>query len=251
MVPNLLILGGATEASALAAACAARGLAATLTYAGRVAEPRRQPVPVRVGGFGGAAGLAAYLRAEGITHLVDATHPFAAAMSANAVAAAAETGVPLIALTRPPWMPAEGDDWRMAPDVAGAVAALDGPARRVMLAIGRGRVAAFAAAPQHHYVLRFVDPPEAPPPLPDCEVIVSRGPFDVLGDTKLLADRRIDMIVAKNSGGAGAAAKLVAARALGLPVVMIERPAIPARAEAHAIDAVFDWLAGHGADLGV
>lgn len=251
MAPNLLILGGSTEASAFAAAVAARGLRATLSYAGVVANPRLQPVAVRIGGFGGAAGLARYLKSEGVTHLIDATHPFAAGMSANAVAAAAETGTPLLTLTRPPWKPVAEDDWRVVPDIAAAVAALDRPARRVMLAIGRQNADAFAAAPQHHYLLRVVEPLETPPPLPDCEVVVARGPFDTLGDTKLMASRKIEILVAKNSGGTAAAAKLVAARALRLPVIMIDRPATPERDEVGSVDAAFEWLARHGADLGV
>lgn len=105
MMRNILLLGGTTEASALAAALAARGDRAVLSYAGRVASPRAQPVQTRNGGFGGPEGLAAYLRAEGVSHLVDATHPFAAQMSAHAALAAAATGTPLLALVRPPWRP--------------------------------------------------------------------------------------------------------------------------------------------------
>ncbi len=252
MTPALLILGGTTEASALARAVAERGLRATFSYAGRVAAPRAQPLPTRTGGFGGAEGLAVYLRDHRITHLIDATHPFAAQMSANAVEAAARAGIPLAALTRPPWRPGPGDDWRCVPDVAAAVAALDGPARRVMLALGRQTLAAFAALPlpRHHYLLRLAEPPDRPP-LPDCEIIVARGPFDVAGDTALLHDRRIEVIVCKNAGGTGAVAKLCAARALGLPVIMIDRPALPARTEITTVAGIFDWLGHTGADLGV
>ncbi|MFD1913154.1 cobalt-precorrin-6A reductase [Halodurantibacterium flavum] len=239
---NILILGGTSEASALARALAEGGERATLSYAGRVERPKPQPIPTRTGGFGGVEGLAAYLRDNAVTHLVDATHPFAAQMSRNAVAAAQDTGVPLIALTRPPWRAQAGDDWRTAPDIPAAVAALSGPPRRVLLALGRMHLAEFAPQPQHHYVLRLVDAPEAPPPLPDHTVIVDRGPFTAQGDITLMQDHRIELVVAKNAGGTGAEAKLIAARRLGLPVVMIDRPALPPRQEAVSVEEVLGWL---------
>lgn len=242
MQPNPLILAGTLEATALARALAERGIAGTVSYAGRVARPLRQPLPQRIGGFGGAAGLAAYLRAEGITHVIDATHPFAAQMSANAVAACADTGTPLIALTRPPWTPVPEDRWQRVADIAGAVAALDRPAARVMLAIGRQNLPAFAARPQHRYLLRLVDPPDGPLPLPDAQVILDRGPFDAAADRALMERHGIELVVSKNAGGTGAYAKIAAARALGLPVVMIDRPALPERAELHDVSAVLDWL---------
>lgn len=250
MTRNILLLGGTTEASALAAALAARGMRAVLSYAGRVASPRPQPLPVRIGGFGGAEGLARHLGTEGVTHLVDATHPFAATMSRNAVAAAAAAGIPLAALVRPAWQAGPGDRWQAVPDLAGAVAALDGPARRVFLALGRQSLDAFAARPQHRYLLRLVDAPDEPLPLPRAEVVVARGPFDVAGDRALMAAHGTEVVVAKNAGGSGAAAKLAAARALGLPVVMIARPSVPARTELGSVAAVLDWL-GHGVDRGV
>lgn len=238
------------EASALAAALADRGITATLSYAGRVESPKAQPVPTRVGGFGGVEGLEAYLRDHDITHLVDATHPFAATMSANALAATARTGVAYIALTRAAWAPVEGDRWRHVADVDAAVAALASPAQRVMLALGRMHVNAFAPQPQHHYLLRFVDAPDSLPILPNHHVVVDRGPFTVEGDMRLMQDHRIDLIVCKNAGGKGAEAKLIAARQLGLPVVMIDRPALPPRREAYRVDEVLRWL-DHDADRGV
>jgi len=249
-MPHILILGGTTEASALANALAERGIRATLSYAGRVANPKPQPVPVRIGGFGGIEGLVAYLRNAAVTHLVDATHPFAARMSANAVAAAAQTGVAHLALTRPAWTPGERDRWQHVADVASAVAALSGPPRRVMLALGRMHVDAFAAQPQHHYLLRFVDPPAQPIPLPHHHIIVDRGPFAAERDTGLLRAHAIDLVVCKNAGGRGAEAKLMAARALNLPVLMIDRPHLPERTEVHDIADVLRWI-GHTADLGV
>lgn len=241
-MPNVLLLGGTTEASALARLFAERGVAATLSYAGRTEKPRAQPIPMRIGGFGGVDGLARYLRDERVTHLVDATHPFAATMSANAVAAARAADVPLLALTRPAWLPAAGDRWTHVPDIAGAVAALGGRPRRILLALGRLHVEAFAAAPQHHYVLRFVDAAPMPPALPNHHLIVDRGPFTVEGDRALMVGHGIDLVVCKNAGGTGAAAKLAAARALGVPVVMIERPALPPRAEVTDPHAVLAWL---------
>lgn len=251
MTVKLLILAGTTEATALANACAEAGLDGVVSFAGRVERPRRQPLPQRVGGFGGVAGLADYLRGHGITHVVDATHPFAAQMSRNAVAACAEARVPLLALTRAPWTPVAGDRWTHVGDIAGAVAALDRPAARVMLAIGRLNLAAFAPRPQHHYLLRLVDPPQEPPPFPSHDVLVSRGPFTEDADRALLEHYRIDLVVSKNAGGTGAYAKIAAARALDLPVIMIDRPELPARREAHQVSAVLDWIAHAGTDLGV
>lgn len=251
MRPRLLILAGTTEATALARAAAEGGIAATMSYAGRVAQPLRQPLPQRVGGFGGAAGLADYLRAQEITHVVDATHPFAAQMSRNAVEACATAGVPLIALTRPPWVAQPGDRWIRVPDIPGAVAALDRARSRVMLAVGRMHLAAFAPNPQHFYLLRLVDPPAAPLPFPDAEVIVDRGPFDTATDLALMRRHGIQIVVSKNAGGTGAHAKIAAARSLGLPVVMIDRPAPPARSEVHDVAAVLDWLDHSGTDRGV
>ncbi len=249
-MPNILILGGTTEASALAEALSLRGDDATLSYAGRVAQPKAQPVRTRVGGFGGAAGLADHLRETRVTHLVDATHPFAARMSGNALEAAAMAGVPLVALTRPAWIAAPGDDWQHVDDVQAAVAALTGPRRAVMLALGRMLVPAFAAQPQHRYLLRFVDAPVATPELPDHRLVVDRGPFDVAGDVALMRDHAIEIVVCKNAGGTGAQAKLIAARELGIPVVMIDRPILPARREVHTVHDVLRWI-DHAADLGV
>lgn len=248
------MLGGTTEASALVATLAPllaeRGDVAVLSYAGRVATPKAQPIPVRVGGFGGVDGLVEYLRAHKVTHLVDATHPFAARMSANAVLAAERANVAHIALTRPAWVPIAGDRWTHVADFDGAVATLAGPPRRVMLALGRMHVDAFAVQPQHDYLLRFVDVPDRPPGLPRQHLVVDRGPFDVQGDRRLMEAHAIEIVVCKNAGGTGASAKLDAARALGLPVIMIDRPALPARREVHAVADVLRWH-DHRADRGV
>lgn len=239
---KVLILGGTTEASALAAALAERSIPALFSYAGRVSTPKPQPLPTRVGGFGGVTGLAAFLTEQRITHLVDATHPFAEQMSRNAVAAASHSGIPLIALTRSPWAPQAGDRCTPVADVEAAVQALAGPPQRILLAIGRQQLAAFAAQPQHHYLLRLVDAPETPPPLPRHHIVLDRGPFTLDGDLALLREHGIQRVLCKNAGGTGAIAKLDAARQLGLPVVMIERPVPPPRREVHSVDAVLAWL---------
>ena len=226
----------------MADAIAKAGLAGVYSYAGRTEAPMGQPIHMRVGGFGGVEGLVAYLQAEKITHVIDATHPFAAQMSANAVAACAATGTPLIALERAPWTPGEGDRWTHVPDIPAAVTALNGPPQRVFLAIGRQHLDPFAAQPQHHYLLRLVDPPTGPLPLPQAQVIVARGPFDLAGDTALMQSHGTQILVAKNAGGKGAVAKIAAARVLGLPVIMIDRPVIPQRPVARSVKDVLAWL---------
>ncbi|WP_299419240.1 cobalt-precorrin-6A reductase [uncultured Shimia sp.] len=244
MAPKLLLLGGTTEASLLARTLAAHGVEAVFSYAGRVASPKAQPLPTRVGGFGGVAGLVQYLQEHNITHVVDATHPFAAQMSWNAFEACRQVGTDLVALTRPAWQAQAGDHWRHVADIDGAVDALAGEAKRVLLALGKLNVPAFAAQPQHHFVLRLVDQPEVTPELPHHTVVVARGPFDVAGDRALMREHGIEVVVCKNAGGVGAEAKLTAARDLGLPVIMIDRPALPPRDDVATAEAVLDWLAG-------
>ena len=230
---------------------AGTGRKAIYSYAGRVEAPQPVPIPSRIGGFGGAEGLSAYIAQAGITHLVDATHPFADKMSRNAVQAAQIAGIPLIALTRPEWTPGEGDEWLNVPDLVTAVAALPKDPTRVYLAIGRTEIGRFAARPEHHYLLRLVDRPETVPPLARHEVVVARGPFDVDSDRTLLESHRIELVVSKNSGGSGARAKLDAARELGLPVLMIDRPALPERREVASIPDVLEWLDHAGTERGV
>lgn len=240
---RILLLGGTTEASLLARLLAGARMDAVFSYAGRTGAPVAQPLPTRIGGFGGAEGLAAFLRAEGIGHVIDATHPFAAQMSRNAVAACAATGIPLAALERPAWTPGPGDRWTRVPDIPAAVAALPEAPARIFLAIGKLHLAGFAARPQHHYLLRLVDPPGALP-LPDAAVVIARGPFTPEGDLALLAEHRIGHIVAKNAGGMGARAKLDAARTLGLPVILIDRPVLPPRRIFTEPEEVMGWLCG-------
>ncbi|MGY8707748.1 cobalt-precorrin-6A reductase [Bradyrhizobium sp. 18BD] len=243
-----LILGGTADASLLAAAIARAGIDAVYSYGGRTRAPADQPLPTRIGGFGGVSGLAAYIRREGITHVIDATHPFAAEMSRHAVEACADTGTPLIALERAPWIRAAADNWIEVADVTAAVAALPEAPTKVFLAIGRQHIAPFARKPQHAYTLRFVDPPEAPLPFV-ADVIVSRGPFTLDGELEMLRTRGIAWIVARNSGGDGARAKIDAARRLGLPVIMISRPQLPARLQVESVAEIMQWL-GHSTRLG-
>jgi precorrin-6A/cobalt-precorrin-6A reductase len=244
-----LILGGTTDASLLAAAIARAGIDAVYSYGGRTRAPAGQPLPTRIGGFGGIAGLADYLGSERITHVIDATHPFAAEMSHNASAACVQTGTPLIALERAPWGKATGDHWIEVADVMSAVAALPEHGANVFLAIGRQHIAPFGARPQHAYTLRFVDPTDAALALPEADVIVSRGPFTLDDELAMMRTRGIAWIVARNSGGAGARAKIDAARALGLPVIMIRRPHPPDRAQVQSVAEVMQWL-GHRICLG-
>lgn len=243
-----LILGGIADASQLAAEIARAGIDAVYSYGGRTRAPADQPLPTRIGGFGGARGLADYVRREGITHVIDATHPFAAEMSRNAVEACAQTGTPLVALERAPWTRVPGDEWIEVGDVNAAVAALPEAPARVFLAIGRQHIAPFATRPQHAYTLRFVDPAEAPLPFA-AELIVSRGPFTLDAELDMMRTRGIAWIVARNSGGDGARAKIDAARVLGLPVIMISRPSLPGRLRVESVAEVMQWL-GHRTCLG-
>lgn len=186
-----------------------------------------QPLPTRVGGFGGVAGLLAFIAQNHITRVIDATHPFAAQMSRNAHAASTQAGIPLAAFERAPWAETAADNWTHLPSIEAAAAALPQVSTRVFLAIGKQALSVFANHPQHHYLLRLVDQPAAPLPLPHTTVTLARGPFDVAGDIALLRDHGTKLIIAKNAGGTGAEAKLIAARELRLRVLMIQRPAVP------------------------
>ena len=240
---RILILGGTAEARALAAALADRlAVAVTLSLAGRTSQPAPHAVPVRIGGFGGAEGLARYLRDERIEVLIDATHPYAAAISGNAAQAAAATGVKLLALRRPPWTKIGGDDWIEVDTVEGAVAALGSTPRHVFVALGRNELQPFAAAPQHHYLIRSVDPVDPPLAVPHATYITARGPFSEAEDRALLERHDIELVVAKNSGGSSTYGKIAAARALGLPVILLKRPALPEVESAETVDEVLTWL---------
>lgn len=235
------MLGGTTEAAALAVALAGAGRDGVYSYAGAVATPRAQPLPVRIGGFGGAEGLAAWCRANRIAAIIDATHPFAARISLNACLAARMLDLPLLAVERAPWLAQPEDRWIRVPDMAAAARSLVGD--RVFLAIGRNELAAFRGL-DHHFLLRLVDAPQTPP-LPGAEWIVARGPFQLHDDLALLRAHRITCVVSKNSGGSGAFAKIEAARALSLPVVMVDRPTMPPRQVVETVDQAMGWVARH------
>lgn len=240
---RVLVLGGTLEARRLAERLRGRAdVAITLSLAGRTANPASQPVPVRIGGFGGAEGLAAYLRAERIAALIDATHPYAAVISANAARAAAAAGVRLLALRRPPWQAVAGDRWTEVADVPAAVAALGPAPRRVFLALGRKDIQPFGAAGQHHYLVRSVDPVVPPLPVPHATYLVARGPFAETAERALLGAHAIEAIVAKNSGGEATYGKIAAARALGIEVILLRRPPLPAVPSVASVTEAAAWL---------
>jgi len=238
---QVLILGGTSEARRLAARLAddAR-FGAMLSFAGRTESVADPGVPYRVGGFGGTDGLCEHLRREGYRALVDATHPFAAQMSRNAARAAGLCAVPLVRLEGPPWSPLEGDRWLEVATMAEAAAALGPAPRRVLSTVGRLEVGAFAAAPWHEYLIRAVDPFE--PPLPRARVIAARGPFELAAERALLERERIEVLVSKNSGTPSTYAKIAAARELGIPVVMVSRPHLPAVTTVPEVSLALAWL---------
>jgi precorrin-6A/cobalt-precorrin-6A reductase len=243
---RVLILGGTTEASALARLIAGDArFEATLSLAGRTSAPQPQPLATRIGGFGGADGLARFIADHAVAVVIDATHPYADQISANALAACGTTGIPLVSVARPAWQAQLGDRWQVVRD-ADAAAAVLGPApRRVFLSLGRLDLHAFAPAPQHHYVARTIDPPQQKVLLPDIRFLQARGPFDRTAETRLLRDEKIEVVVSKNSGGAATYAKIEAARDLGLPVVMIARPEKAAGHVVHGAEEAVAWLERH------
>ena len=240
---RLLILGGTAEARALNERLAGRaGLAVVASLAGRTARPVPQPSAVRVGGFGGAEGLADHLRRESFAAMVDATHPYAAAISRNAARASVLAGVPLLALRRPPWRRQAGDLWEEAADAADAAARLGSAPRRVFLALGRQELRAFEAAPQHRYLVRSVEPVAPPLRVPWAEYRLARGPFEFAAERAMLEAHGTEVIVAKNSGGEATRGKMVAARELGIRVLLLRRPALPTVPEAAELGAALRWL---------
>lgn len=231
--PHVLLLGGTTEARQVAAALAGDGapsltgpaVRVTSSLAGRVASPRLPPGRVRIGGFGGVDGLTAWLVAHDVRAVVDATHPYAATMTAHAHAACARVGVPLLRLERPGWSAGPGDDWRRVPSLAAAARLVDELGERAFLTIGRQDVAAFAGV-EAWCLVRAIEVPD--PPLPRrSQVVLDRGPYELAGERAVLGQWGIDVIVTKDSGGDATAAKLAAAAERGLPVVLVDRPASP------------------------
>lgn len=236
---RLLVLGGTAEARALAAACVDAGHTVRSSLAGRVADPLLPVGDVRVGGFGGVAGLVEHLEVEGYDAVVDATHPFAATISAHAAEACSRAGVAHLVLRRPGWPVDPAYDV-----VAGHAAAARAVSGRVFLTIGRQEVAAYAGS-DAWFLIRAIEPPEGPVPARH-ELLLARGPFTVEDEVALMADRAIDVLVTKNSGSPATAAKLEAARRLGVRVVMIDRPPLPPGVESVAtVDAALGWLTRH------
>lgn len=242
-VMRVLILGGTTEASQLATLLAGEPrFEATLSFAGRTAAPRSQPIETRVGGFGGADGLARYIQEQAMEAVIDATHPYAPRISANAVVACARAGVALASLVRPVWKPEAGDKWEKVPTAVVAALAIGKAPRSVFLALGRQELHFFAAFAQHHYIARLIDPPQGVRPH-NLVLLQQRGPFDRDAELRLLKERKIDVIVSRNSGGSATYPKIEAARALGLPVIMITRPAKPTGHIVRSAEEAVAWLA--------
>jgi precorrin-6A/cobalt-precorrin-6A reductase len=236
----VLVLGGTSEARALAAALAGRGVPVVSSLAGRVANPRLPVGGVRIGGFGGPEGLAAWLGENDVSAVVDATHPFAKFIGNSAVTGARLAGVPMLRLQRPGWRPGPGDRWLWVDDLQQAADALPTLGERVFLTSGRQGLSAFAPLGLW-FLIRCVDPPT--PPLPaHHEVILDRGPYLLEAETELMRAHRVDVLVTKDSGGTMTAAKLDAARALGLPVLVVRRPERPEAPTVDTVEAAERWV---------
>ncbi len=243
MARTILILGGTAEAYDLARHLAARpDMRVISSLAGRTGQPRPPAGELRVGGFGGAAGLAAYLRDHAIDAVVDCTHPFAARMGWNAAQGCAAAGVPLLRLERPAWTRQDGDLWDEVEDWEQAVPLVAARARRVLLAVGRQELAPFAGLDHVWFLIRSVEVPDPMPSFAQAEVLTARGPFTVEAERAMLTARTIDTIICKNSGGP-TDSKLLAARQLGVRVVIRKRPRRPDTPSAASVDAALDWLA--------
>ncbi|MGY1843165.1 cobalt-precorrin-6A reductase [Modestobacter sp. SYSU DS0875] len=240
MTGQVLVLGGTGEARRLAAALLAQGVDVLSSLAGRVADPVLPEGPVRIGGFGGADGLAAWLAEHRPRAVVDATHPFAARITANAAAAATRQGTPLLRLQRPGWTPGPGDTWRFVDTSTQAAEAVAGY-RSVFLTTGRQGVGVFAGLPGR-VLVRSVDPPDEPLPA-GATLLLDRGPFSVADELALMREHAVDVVVTKDSGGHLTEAKLVAARELGIPVVLVRRPPLPPGVETVAtVEEALEWL---------
>ena len=247
---RLLLLGGTREALELAHALAAKPAIQTITsLAGRTRTPAQTPGEVRVGGFGGAEGLARFLEVEAVDLVVDATHPFAAIMARNAAEACRKTGVPRLKLLRPAWKEEAGDRWTGVSSAQQAAEALTGLAKRVFLTIGHQDLRAFASHSKIWFLVRLIDPPEGPPPLAAHEIVLGRGPFAEADEIALMRRHGIEALVAKNSGGELTYAKIAAARRLGLPVVMLRRPDPPPGESVETVDQALAWVAAHTGSL--
>lgn len=240
---TLLILGGTADARALAAAVQARwpDMRVITSLAGRTATPRLPVGEVQTGGFGGAAGLADYLRAEGVAALIDATHPFAAEMSKSAAEAATIARVPRLVLARPPWQFVQNAAVQHVCSINAAKSALESAGQRIFLAIGRQEVNQFKMLRDRFFLLRFIDPPQSPPDFAQYEVLTGR-PGTREDERSILQQFAIDTLVAKNGGSAASRAKVDAALDLGLRVILIDPPDLPPPPHAESIDGALAWL---------
>ena len=189
--------------------------------------------------------MAIYIAKERIDAVIDATHPFASRMSANAVAACRAAGAPLAVFTRPPWTPEPGDRWTEVATIEDAAEGLGEKPRTAFLTQGRLKLAAFLGAPQHRYIVRAIDRPAEIDALPKCELILARGPFSLADELELMKRERIEALVTKNSGGRATYAKIEAARALKIEVVIVRRPPAPEAEALYDLDAVMAWIASH------
>ncbi|MEA2361419.1 MAG: precorrin-6A/cobalt-precorrin-6A reductase [Thermoleophilaceae bacterium] len=242
MSPRVLILGGTAEARELAAALDADGVQVISSLAGRVSRPRLPVGEVRIGGFGGPEGLADWLRDHPVEAVVDATHPFAERISASAARACPAAGVELLRLERTGWSERPGDSWHWVDDLAQAAEAVERLGRRVLLTTGRQGLEAFAGVQSAWFLIRCVDPPDAPLP-PHGEVLLDRGPYELSGELDLIDRHGIDLVVTKDSGGGQTSAKLAAARERGLPVVVVRRPPRPRVPTVTTVTDALAWLA--------
>jgi precorrin-6A/cobalt-precorrin-6A reductase len=240
---RLLILGGTGDAIKLAAQTVnLPGLETITSLAGRTSEPGTVASETRIGGFGGEAGLVEYLRSNAIDLLIDATHPFAAQISWNAAHAASTVGIPSLMLVRPAWARDIQDNWIEVESIDRAVAAVPTTAARIFFPLGRQQLAPFAILTDRWCLMRSIEPPAPDMPLPPGKMLLDRGPFSLEQERQLLRDYRIDAIVSKNSGGAATYAKIIAARELGLPIVMVQRPMMPAGERVGHVGEAIDWL---------
>jgi precorrin-6A/cobalt-precorrin-6A reductase len=239
----VLILGGTAEARDLAGSAVAAGLPVISSLAGRVSNPALPVGPVRIGGFGGPAGLAAFLAGHRIRAVVDATHPFAATISSSAVTACGSVGVPLLRLARSGWSGRpDALDWAWVDSVAAADRRAWTLGQRAFLTTGRQTVADYASIAERYALVRMVEAPAAALS-PPWELILDRGPYTVQGELDLMRSRRIDVLVTKDSGGAYTSAKLDAAAALAVPVVVVRRPAVDGVDSVRTATAALNWLA--------
>jgi precorrin-6A/cobalt-precorrin-6A reductase len=238
---HVLILAGTAEGRQLASRLAGwPGLRVTSALAGRTPQHAPRPGEVRVGGFGGADELRAWLRRHRVAAVVDATHPFAQTISAHAAMACAESGTPLISLLRPPYAAGPGDDWHRVGSVRAAAELLPSLGRRVFLTTGQQGLAAFAALDQLWFLIRCITPPAGPLPAAR-QLILDPGPYAADAERALIRRHRIGVLVTRDSGGDLTTGKLIAARDAGIPVVMVSRPA-PAGPTCPSVAAAEDWL---------